>query len=297
MNIADKKSFSLDHVLVTPKDYMSTREQFRQLGFSPSPISYHPWGTATCFIMFADNFIELISVTDATKLGTGAVNGFCFGRQMDAFARRGEEGISLIALHSKDARQDFSQLSVKIPENQGVVDFRRPIILENGQPDEVVVSMALFIDQQSPDSSWFLCQQHRPELIWQDQWRQHENGADAMLAVTYLADDPAELATGWRRLYGDQVRYDGRIAEVDTGSGLLRAIDLATAQSEYAGVALPAAAGSQPHGISLRLHTANLEPLIRRLDTQGVAYHRTPGRVLVTPGAAGNVIIEFVQQL
>ncbi|MEA9390087.1 VOC family protein [Acerihabitans sp. TG2] len=295
MNIAEKKAFSLDHVLVTPKDYILTLEQFRLLGFSPSPISYHPWGTATCFIMFADNFIELISVTDPDKLGTGAVNGFCFGRQMDAFARRGEEGISLIALHSKDVRQHFSQLAAKIPENQGVVDFRRPIILENGQPDEVVVSMALFIDQHSPDSSWFLCQQHRPDLIWQDQWRQHENGADAMLAVTYLVEDPAELAAGWQRLYGDRVRYDGRIAEVDTGSGVLRAIDLASAQSEYAGVALPAAASSRAHGISLRLHTASLEPLIRRLTTHGVAYHHTPGRVLVAPDAAGNVIIEFVQ--
>ncbi len=295
MNIAEKKSFSLDHVLVTPKDYISAREQFSRLGFSLSPTSYHPWGTATCFIMFADNFIELISVTDEGKLGTGAVNGFCFGRQMDAFTRRGEEGISLIALHSKDARQHFSQLEAKKPENQGVVDFRRPVTLENGQPDEVVVSMALFIDRHSPDSSWFLCQQHRPELIWQDQWRHHDNEADALLAVTYLAKDPAELAAGWRTLYGERVHCNGRIAEADTGSGLLRAIDNATAQMEYAGVPLPAAAGSRPHGISIRLHTASLDPLLRRLATLGLAYHHTPDRVLVAPAGAGNVIIEFVQ--
>jgi|SRR5476649_565785 len=295
MNIAEKKPFSLDHVLVTPKDYNVAREQFRQLGFSPSPTSYHPWGTATCFIMFADNFIELISVTDAGKLGTGAVNGFCFGRQMDAFTRRGEAGISLIALHSKDARQHFSQLQASMPENQGVVDFRRPIIREDGQPDEVVVSMALFIDRQSPDSSWFLCQQHRPELIWQDRWRHHDNGADAMLAITYLVADPAELAAGWQTLYGEQVRCNGRIAEVDTGSGLLRAIDRATAQIEYAGVALPAAAGVRAQGIAVRLHTASLDAVLHRLAAQGLAYHHTPGRVLVAPAGAGNVIIEFVQ--
>jgi hypothetical protein len=286
----------IDHPLVTVRHHAEALELYRKIGFSPSPVSYHPWGSVTSLMMFPSNFIELIGVDDPSKFGTHSVNGFCFGRQLGQFLDRGEEGVSLVALHSQDADADHARMVEAGLESQGRIDFRRPMTLPDGRPDEAVVSLALFIDPELPDASNFICHQHRPELIWVRGWQDHPNGADGILAITYLAD-PKRLEPRWRALYGDAVSYNGAVLEADTRCGVLRAIDAATAALEFPGIALPKRAEESPHGISIRLHTRSLSALRSILEHNQVPHHEVPGRVLVEPQAAGNVILEFVQNI
>lgn len=286
----------IDHPLVTVRHHAEALELYRKIGFSPSPVSYHPWGSVTSLMMFPSNFIELIGVDDPSKFGTHSVNGFCFGRQLGQFLDRGEEGVSLVALHSQDADADHARMVEAGLESQGRIDFRRPMTLPDGRPDEAVVSLALFIDPELPDASNFICHQHRPELIWVRGWQDHPNGADGILAITYLAD-PKRLEPRWRALYGDAVSYNGAVLEADTRCGVLRAIDAATAALEFPGIALPKRAEERPHGISIRLHTRSLSALRSILEHNQVPHHEVPGRVLVEPQAAGNVILEFVQNI
>ncbi|ROL70288.1 hypothetical protein BK634_21555 [Pseudomonas chlororaphis] len=286
----------IDHPLVTVRHHAEALELYRKMGFSPSPVSYHPWGSVTSLMMFPSNFIELIGVDDPSKFGTNSVNGFCFGRQLGQFLDRGEEGVSLVALHSQDADADHARMVESGLESQGRIDFRRPMTLPDGRPDEAVVSLALFIDPELPDASNFICHQHRPELIWVRGWQDHPNGADGILAITYLAD-PKRLEPRWRALYGDAVSYNGAVLEADTRCGVLRAIDAATAALEFPGIALPKRAEERPHGISIRLHTRSLSALRSILEHNQVPHHEVPGRVLVEPQAAGNVILEFVQNI
>lgn len=286
----------IDHPLVTVRHHAEALELYRKMGFSPSPVSYHPWGSVTSLMMFPSNFIELIGVDAPSKFGTHSVNGFCFGRQLGQFLDRGEEGVSLVALHSQDADADHARMVEAGLESQGRIDFRRPMTLPDGRPDEAVVSLALFIDPELPDASNFICHQHRPELIWVRGWQDHPNGADGILAITYLAD-PKRLEPRWRALYGDAVSYNGAVLEADTRCGVLRAIDAATAALEFPGIALPKRAEERPHGISIRLHTRSLSTLRSILEHNQVPHHEVPGRVLVEPQAAGNVILEFVQNI
>ncbi|RMS32759.1 hypothetical protein ALP68_04754 [Pseudomonas ficuserectae] len=288
----------IDHPLVTVRNHAEALELYRRMGFAPSPVSYHPWGTVTSLMMFPSNFIELIGVEDASKFGTHSVNGFCFGRQLGQFLDRGEEGVSLVALHSKDADDDHARMAAAGLESQGRIDFRRKMTLPDGRDDEAVVSLALFIDPELPDASNFICHQHRPELIWVRGWQNHPNGADGILAITYLAD-PERLEPRWRAIYGDAVKYNGTVLEADTRCGLLRAIDAATAALEFPGVELPAITRERPHAISIRLRTTSLNDLRAILARNDVAHHEIrgheiPDRVLVAPHAAGNVILDFV---
>jgi len=284
----------IDHPLVTVRNHAEALELYRKMGFAPSPVSYHPWGSVTSLMMFPSNFIELIGVDDPSKFGTNSVNGFCFGRQLGQFLDRGEEGVSLVALHSKDADADHARMVEAGLESQGRIDFRRKMTLPDGRDDEAVVSLALFIDSALPDASNFICHQHRPELIWVKGWQNHPNGADGILAVTYLAD-PAALETRWRAIYGDAVKYNGAVLEADTQCGILRAMDAATAALEFPGITLPNRAEQRPHAIALRLHTTSLTTLRSILEHNAVPHREVPGRVFVEPQAAGNVILEFVQ--
>lgn len=286
----------IDHPLVTVRNHAVALEQYRKMGFAPSPVSYHPWGTVTSLMMFPSNFIELIGIDDPAKFGTHSVDGFCFGRQLGQFLDRGEEGVSLVALHSKNADDDHVRLVTAGLPSQGRIDFRRSMTLPDGRRDEAVVSLALFIDPQLPDASNFICHQHRPELIWVEDWQRHPNGADGILAVTYLAE-PALLLARWKALYGNAVHYNGTVLEADSRCGLLRAMDAATAAREYPGIDLPTVAQERPHAIAIKLHTRHLDNVRSILGRNGVAHIDLPERVMVQPQVAGNVILEFVQTL
>lgn len=284
----------IDHPLVTVRNHPVALEQYRKMGFAPSPVSYHPWGSVTSLMMFPNNFIELIGVEDASKFGTNSVNGFCFGRQLGEFLDRGEEGVSLVALHSKDADADHERLVESGLKSQGRVDFRRRMTLPDGRHDEAVVSLALFIDPVLPDASNFICHQHRPELIWVKGWQCHPNGADGILAITYLAE-PTQLEARWKALYGEAVRYKGDVLEADTRCGVLRAMNATTAAREYLGIELPAQVQERPHAIAIKLHTKSLKDLRLILEHNDVPHVEASGGVVVAPQAAGNVILEFVQ--
>lgn len=283
----------IDHPLVTVRDHAAALELYRKMGFAPSPVSYHPWGSVTSLMMFPSNFIELIGVDDRSKFGTNSVDGFCFGRQLGQFLDRGEEGVSLVALHSKDADADHARMVQAGLDSQGRIDFRRRMTLPDGRHDEAVVSLALFIDPELPDASNFICHQHRPELIWVRGWQNHPNGADGILAITYLAD-PKRLEPRWRAIYGDAVRYNGNVLEADTQCGVLRAIDAATAALESPGIELPAVTEERPHAIAIRLHTNSPDTLRSILEHNAIPHHQVAGRVLVEPQSAGNVILEFI---
>ncbi|MFJ3008246.1 VOC family protein [Pseudomonas fluorescens] len=295
MVATDQFPLGIDHPLVTVRNHSDALEKYRKLGFFPSPVSYHPWGSVTSLMMFKNNFIELIGIDDASKFGTNAVNGFCFGRQLGQFLARGEEGVSLVALHSKDADSDHKRLLEEGLESQGRIDFRRRMTLPDGRHDEAVVSLGLFIDSELPDTSNFICHQHRPELIWVKAWQNHPNGVEGILAITYLAD-PTLLEARWRAMYGEAVKYNGNVLEANTQCGILRAMDAETAAKEYAGVPLPRVAKERPHAIAIKLHTKSLNNVRWVLHRNEVSYFEVPGRVLVKPETAGNVILEFVQK-
>ncbi|MFM2480425.1 VOC family protein [Celerinatantimonas sp. YJH-8] len=293
MDISEKKSLSLDHILLTVKNYYSAYENLKKLGFQMTQISNHPWGTATSFAVFQGNFIELIGVVDETKFGINATNGFCFGRQINKFHAKGEDGISMIALHSKDTVGDYSELNEHHNETQGIVDFRRTITLEDGTPDDVVVTIGLFLDSQHTEASSFICHQHRPDLIWKDEWMVHPNGAIKIEALTYIGEDLSFLENRWTQDYGCIEKTETSFS-VNTQSGLLRAVSPSEFRQTYSQIDLPVSNNPTPHVAAVTLSTASLDPLIAILDDNEVPYYSDHHRVLVSPTYSGNVILEFI---
>lgn len=291
-----QRRFGIDHPLVSVRDHAAALANYQRLGFAPSPISYHPWGTVTSLMMFPSNFIELIGVADPAKFGTGAVNGFCFGRRLGDFLAR-EEGVSLVALHSTDCDGDHADLVARGLASQGRVDFRRAMRLPDGSPGEAVVSLGLFLDDELPDASNFICHQHRPELIWVPGWQQHPNGALGIDALTYVAAQPERLAARWRRLYGETaVVRNGDSLQVDSGCGLLRALTPERATAEYGAVGLPQARAERPHAIAIRVAVASLARVREVLSAGGLAGHEQAGCLQVAPEHCGNVILEFAER-
>ncbi|MEJ8814319.1 VOC family protein [Variovorax ureilyticus] len=291
------QTFGIDHPVVTVRDFDKTREQFKKLGFAPNPVGYHPWGTVMSLLMFRDNFIEIIAVHDASKFGTNSVNGFCYGRNVGQFTDR-VEGLGLVALHSKDARTDHAALTSRGLKSQGLIDFRRDMKKPDGSPDVAIVSLGLFLNEEQRDVSNFICHQHRPELIWVKEWMKHPNGVNAVVAVTYIAKEPMDLAARYRAFYGDAgvKTLDGTV-EADSGFGVIRILTPHAVAERLGPIPLPDWKGdTSPHGIALSVSTPDFDKLPGIWDRSGIQYRRSPvGTYLISPEQCGNVIMEFVR--
>jgi len=290
-------TLGIDHPVVTVRDHAAVLQQYCAIGFSPSPVSYHPWGTVLSLMMFRDNFIELIGVADATKFGTNSVNGFCYGRNVGRFLERAE-GLGLVALHSKDADADHARLVARGLASQGRIDFKRAMQKPDGSPDVAVVSLGLFLNESARDVSHFICHQHRPELIWVPAWQQHPNGALAVVAVTYLAHDPQALADRFAAFYGSEnLRCDTGSLSVASGCGEFRVWDTGAVKRQFGDIPLPWRTDGAPHGIAITVATSRFAELEDLWRQNGVAAQRSPGgSLLLAPQYCGNVILEFVAE-
>ncbi|MHB9838326.1 VOC family protein [Paraburkholderia terrae] len=287
--------FGIDHPVVSVRNHPEAVEKYVRLGFSPSPISYHPWGSVLTVMMFENNFIELIGIDDPRKFGTGEVDGFCYGRTLGEFLAR-SEGLGLVSLHSKDIEADFTAVRAAGLPVQQRVDFRRKVTAPDGSPDEAVVSLGMVMDPELGDVSNFLCQQHRPEFIWRKDWQSHPNGATAVEEVVYVASDPTPLEARWSKLFGadNTNRVEGHI-EVNTGCGRLVALTPEQAEARFGSVGLPVSYTSKPHGIALQVRVRDLKVVKQLLSENGVVHAETARGIAVTPAAAGNTVIEFAE--
>ncbi|MBN6523280.1 VOC family protein [Acinetobacter pittii] len=288
-----QQTFGIDHPLITVKDHAKVLQDFYLMGFNASPISYHPWGTVTSNITFPGNFIEIIGIDDPSKYGANSVNGFCFGRQIGAFLDAGHEGISLIALHSKDADQDNQFLEQQGLIGQGRIDFRRKMKLPDGTPDEAIVSLGLFIDEQNYALSNFICHQHRPELIWVKDWQKQPNGVDQITQITFVGDLNI-FKERWNKIYPNRVCQNDQTITVDTGCGVLKAITLEAASQEYLTTGLPEGELNQPRAIAIQVRTKTFDVAKKILKTNNVEFFEDSKRLLVAPKYAGNTILEFI---
>lgn len=284
----------IDHPVVTVRNHPACLERYRAIGFSPSPVSYHPWGTVLSLMMFRDNFIELISVADPSKFGINAVEDFCYGRNVGRFLDRAE-GLGLVALHSKDADADHAKLRQAGLPSQGRIDFRRATKKADGTPDTAIVSLGLFLNPEQPDVSQFICHQHRPELIWVPEWQDHPNGANAVAGVTYIAERPADLEERFVAFYGERATFgDDASLVVDTGCGVMRVVSPDAARLRFGSSELPWWENNSPHGISITVSTTRFDSLEGLWSTNGVTFKRGPGgNLFLPPSECGNVILEF----
>ena len=290
----NQRRLGIDHPVVSVRNHPEAVEKYIRLGFSPSPISYHPWGSVLTLMMFENNFIELIGVDDPGKFGTGEVNGFCYGRTLGEFLDR-SEGLGLVALHSKDIEGDFAAVKASGLPTQQRVDFRRKLTKADGTPDEAVVSLGMMMDAELGDVSNFLCQQHRPEFIWRKDWQNHPNGALAVDGVIYVSPDLDVLEARWRKLFGDANvhRVEGHV-EAETGCGRMVALTQAQVTARF-NARMPIAYTDKPHGIALQIRVRDIGQTKQVLTQNGVAFDVTAKGIAISPEDAGNTIIEFAE--
>jgi hypothetical protein len=287
----------LEHPLVVTRNLDALAERYRAMGFAPTQKGYHPWGTGTQLVLFPDNFIELMGIDDYDLIDFANPGEFRFGRFIaEALNRR--EGIAMLALHSDDAPADLAAVQARGLEDDGLVRFRRDVVLPDGTPDEAVVTLAMLIDYERPQLSNFICQQHRPEFVWVPDWMQHPNGAEGIMRIVYAAAEPFALWSRFASLWGETA-----LRELDSGfsvatpGGELLVLDRPAAEARFAPLPLPDGWRDAPGAIAITVQAPDLDLVHSFMLRNWVPHLRTDTLLRVPPPHPGNIVLEFATAL
>ncbi|MGI9492024.1 MAG: VOC family protein [Geminicoccaceae bacterium] len=287
-------SFGIDHPLLAVHDIDTLRDKMISLGFNMTAIGKHPWGTSTSLAMFEGCLIEIMGIYDDSLLDELPAGDFRFGRHVyDHLQQR--EGIALTALHSTDSHADAERAKAAGFAVSGHLEFGRNVTLPDGRAGRTRTTLALMPDARRPRLSFFLCQQHRPELIYVAAWLEHPNTVDGICGVTILADDkdhPA-LIGKFKGLYGSAKEIESGF-EVGTANGPIRVQTREAVEHDFAKLPSIVKASREPCIIALDLRYQNAHRLRRWIENSGLD-HKEAGEAFTLMNSAemGNTFLRF----
>jgi glyoxalase-like protein len=217
-------SFGIDHPLLATHDIEGLRAKLISLGFNMTAIGKHPWGTSTSLAMFDGCLIEIIGTYDEALLDEVPAGDFRFGRHVYEHLQD-REGVALSALYSTNSVADAHQAEAAGFTVAGHLEFGRDVTLPDGAEGRTKTTLVLLPDAEFPRLSLFLCQQHRPDLIYVPEWLEHPNKVSGICGVNILADDSfhADLKARFGRLYNDFSEIDGGF-QCQTANGVIRVL-------------------------------------------------------------------------
>ncbi len=289
-------SFGIDHPLLATHDIEALRNRLILLGFNMTPIGKHPWGTSTSLAMFQGCLLEIMGIYDASLIDQLPAGNFHFGRHIYEHLTQ-REGVALTALHSTNAQADAAQAQAAGLVLAGQLEFGREVTLPDGRKDRTKTTLALLPDPAFPRLSFFMCQQHRPELIYVPEWLAHPNTVSGICGVTILADSAQQAALVPRlsALYGPAAQIAGGYAFA-TANGIFSLQDRNAIEATF--TQLPAALTdeSAPAVVAMDLTYSSAEAFSACLTSSGLPFVRQgPLTLLGQPEATANTWLRFRQ--
>ena len=289
-------SFGIDHPLLATHDIEGLRARLNALGFNMTAVGKHPWGTSTSLAMFDGCLLEIMGIYDASLIDEVPAGDFRFGRHVYTHLQQ-REGVALTALHSVDSAGDARRAADAGFTLAGHLEFGRDVTLPDGTQGRTKTTLALLPDPTFPRMSFFLCQQHRPDLIYVPEWLIHPNTVHGICGVNVVAQaaDHGALHDQFAGLYGT-AKITAKSLNFETANGALRVF---TADSFAAHVApLPSAVAAEqaPFIAGMDFSVADVQALKHYATTSGTSFTETTnGLTLNDPTLTANTVMRFLR--
>jgi hypothetical protein len=282
----------IDHLVICVHDLAQAELSLRTLGFTLTPLGVHPFGTSNRLAMFANNFLELLAVTDVATVPAAAPGRFSFAAHNQTFLATAE-GMSMLALHSADAHADAARFGANDIGAYAPFDFGRDAALPDGTTARIEFSLAFATDPAMPGLAFFTCQQrHPPKLFWKPDYQRHPNGALRVVEVVMSAPEPAAHRNFLERMTESTAELaPGRLTIGEAGDRIT-----VLSPHEIARRLPGSAAGGSPRFCAARLAVADLDATRRALQRNHVDFQVAGGVLLIPPAASHGLALEFVEQ-
>jgi hypothetical protein len=210
---------NLDHIAHFAPDQEACRLALAQLGFAPAPFSiqYHrpgpdaplaPAGTGNHCVMLREGYLEfLIPLTDTP---VAAQLRSAIGRYV---------GVHSIVFGTADAGLDHGRLQRAGFEPAAPIALQRPIDTAAGS-DTARFTVIRVAPGRMAEGRIQYCEHHTPELVWQERWLEHPNGALGLRSALVCVGDLDAAAERYERFtgVGFEARSGKRVFHLHRGS-------------------------------------------------------------------------------
>jgi len=284
----------IDHLVIAVHDLEEAVLAYRKLGFTTTPIAHHPWGTSNFLVQLDHFFLEIIAVTDASRLLPRTVRNFSFGSYLQEFLKD-DQGLAMLVFESADASADRDEFSTKQLSDFDRFDFEREATLPDGSKAIVGFSLAFVAPAGMPKAVFFTCQQHAPQYFWKPDYQKHQNGALGIGAVAMLSNNPSEAKALMAGLQGaDSVLEDDDGLHVGTARGWIDVLNPESAQIWYGPTAIKDA-DAGPRFFGARIAVRDMAAVEDHLNVNAVPYSWQRAGLMIETGFLYGMVLAFVQ--
>lgn len=232
-------TINVDHVAHFVPHVEAASAALSKAGFSLTPFSPQshrlepggpvvPAGTGNRCVMLKSGYIEFLTPTGDTPIAN----------QLRAAIKR-YVGVHLIAFGTSAPDLDHARLAKGGFEPLAPVALQRGIETSSGS-DTARFTVVRVPPGVMPEGRIQFCQHHTPQLVWQERWLEHANGAEALTGVLLCVADPQEAAQRYGRYTGLVPRASGNAWCLDTARGYLSFIDAQQCRRSF---------GIEPHAL------------------------------------------------
>jgi hypothetical protein len=222
---------------------------------------------------------------------------FRFGRHIHAHLQE-REGVALSALHSTNSVADANHAKSAGFCVAGHLEFGRNVTLPDGTTGVTKTTLALLPDARFSRLSFFLCQQHRPELIYVPDWLEHPNTVNGICGVNIVAREPhhAELRLRFGGLYkGFETLEDG--FQYQTANGTLRVLTAPAFERTIGPLAEAIASEDTPSIAGMDFTTGDMKILKGFIDSSDMRSRSTETEItLLNPSLTANTLLRFFRR-
>ena len=282
----------IDHLVLCVNDLDLCAAFYRKLGFTTTPRARHPWGTDNCLIQLSGSFIELLTVSRPSLISEDRPKAFSFGAFNQKFLAQ-REGMSMLVFESTDAEADREEFMARGLPPYDKFYFERKAKLPDGSQVPVAFSLAFATDPRMPEAAFFCCQQHAPQYFWKAEYQSHANGANKILEVVMVANEPEAFAAFFSKLQEPEcVVKKGTNLIIQTPRGTIRMLTPTDAQERY-DIGSLAGFPVTPYFLGFVVQVGDLELMGDYLNNSSIPCKRSNGLIRVLPKDAFGALIEF----
>ena len=287
----------LDHAGYIVRSLDTYAQRWSQMGFTLSPTSpqmglnasgeYEPWATANRCAVFETGYLELIGLHRPEAFNPWQARLANF------------EGAHIIAFRTQQADASYAQLSQHSEDFQPPVQRRRdaPFYVEDILGDnawgtrEMGFRNIFSIDAQVPEARYIVIEHQTPDVLWQPVLTQHDNGAIALVSVSFAADDFEHLR---RRLALLTQPETGEARHACASGGVVELLSPSEWAQRFSG-AEPLPALNAGCIASCTIRVRSLTTLRAVLEERGTEFVEDDERIWVGSNVTGGAPFEFVE--
>jgi catechol 2,3-dioxygenase-like lactoylglutathione lyase family enzyme len=278
----------LDHVIIAVANLDVAAATYRKFGFTLTPRGLHEGkGTGNHCIMFANTYIELLGVVDAT----GAE-----GRLAQRVTARGEGGIG-IAYGDDDADKACAALRAAGVAVEDPVDLARPLDLD-GKREMVRFRNVMMPALTLPETMQFVCTHATPELTRaRHEWQLHPAGATGVAEMMIAAERPHDQAADFESLFGHD-RVAVQLGQPGQLHGMLdnARISVQSRAAIAETIGKNALEGAPQSGImAIKIRVNEVDAVGAMLDMGRIPHHETKAGLIVPAMAAHGIALIFAE--